>query len=185
MIIGFTGTQDGMTPLQYARVWHDLDEVGGPTLIGHHGDCIGADTQFHRIVRLCGGLISRHPPDDPKKRAFLDYDWDYLPLPYLERNHGIVVASEALIATPATDVEVPTLRHLGDDPLRPQDPPTQDPGRQPRRLDEHRMEHTVVKSIYVTTIVITALLAVSVIITALLAIWGNDDRWANTAICSA
>jgi hypothetical protein len=109
MIIGFTGTQRGMTQLQLARVHHDVAEVallGDATLVGHHGDCIGADSDFHRIVRMCGGLIHRHPPNVSTKRAFLDFDWDCIELPYLERNRAIVKRCEGLIATPGEPDEV-------------------------------------------------------------------------------
>lgn len=111
MIIGFSGTQRGMTTLQLARVHHDVAEVTEEgrlrkVVIGHHGDCIGADSDFHRIVRLCSGLIYRHPPVLNTKRAFLDYDWDSIELPYLDRNHAIVDACEAFIATPGEPDEV-------------------------------------------------------------------------------
>lgn len=94
--VGFTGTRHGMTAAQKATVWELLryDEV---TEV-HHGDCVGADGDFHDI---CHGKwpVIIHPPLDPKLRAWCD--GDRLPEKhYLERNRDIVAACDWLIATP-------------------------------------------------------------------------------------
>jgi hypothetical protein len=98
--IGFTGTRRGMTDHQYEGV-HRLLSKGG---IGfaNHGDCLGADAQFHHICYELGIPVVIHPPADPKQRAFCEgavvvED----PLPYLERDRVIVMRSALLIATPA------------------------------------------------------------------------------------
>ncbi len=109
-MIGFTGTQKGMTPEQYRYVWQFLNGLDPDVERWyHHGDCIGADHDFHRLVRrlphyLAG--VHLHPPVIDTKRAFCDYDAIENPLPYIERNHNIVDASKLLIATPGEAHEV-------------------------------------------------------------------------------
>lgn len=48
MVIGFIGTSKGMTPYQKQRVSELLRELT-PALV-RHGDCVGADTEFHQIA---------------------------------------------------------------------------------------------------------------------------------------
>lgn len=41
----------------------------------HHGDCMGADKQFHELAKELGAtVIVVHPPEDDKKRAFCKGD---------------------------------------------------------------------------------------------------------------
>jgi hypothetical protein len=94
--VGFTGTQRGMTPNQLSVVRFYLD----PYEWVHHGDCIGADAQFHQAARRKGHPVDRHPPDNPSKRAFCDFDRDNREKPYLDRNHDIVDASSFMIVAP-------------------------------------------------------------------------------------
>lgn len=107
-IIGFTGTQDGISVPQ----WHLLE-----TLISciefsefHHGDCKGADEQSHNMLWRVGfNNIVIHPPDNPAKRVFIKNvcpSENYLHMPekpYLERNKDIVDVSDLLIACPSGD----------------------------------------------------------------------------------
>lgn len=99
--VGFTGTQRGMTPNQLSVVRFHLD----PYEWVHHGDCIGADAQLHQAARRKGHSIHRHPPDNPSKRAFCDFDRDSPERPYLDRNHDIVDASSVLIGAPGEMTE--------------------------------------------------------------------------------
>lgn len=118
MSVGFTGTRYGMTDEQRAAVkallsMRETVDTGCGCCSGgdyfYHGDCIGADSEFHDIVAELG-LVERiriHPPDTPSKRAFkLDpSDWVVSePKPYLERNRDIVdhgkYGGYVLIATP-------------------------------------------------------------------------------------
>lgn len=96
--IGFTGTQRGMTANQLSVVRFHLDRLDGQW--AHHGDCIGADAEFHALARRKFYLVHRHPPDNLSKRAFCDFDKDAKEKPYLKRNHDIVDASGILIAAP-------------------------------------------------------------------------------------
>ena len=99
MIIGFTGTQNGMTPEQIGTVnyllgKHKPEEV-------HHGDCKGADADFHNISRTHKIDVVLHPPIKDVKRAFCSDYFEAAPKKdYLDRNRDIVDACELLIATP-------------------------------------------------------------------------------------
>ena len=69
--IGFTGTRKGMTDIQEAAIVECIQEMLGERglekLEAHHGDALGADTQFHSICRGLGiavvmlgvGLVNR------------------------------------------------------------------------------------------------------------------------------
>lgn len=105
MILGFTGTQNGMTRAQKATFW-DLITSLCPSEF-HHGDCIGADEQAHNIVRDTSipTYIVSHPPENPTKRADCTADHSYPPLDYLARDRAIVAISDALVATPSSFTE--------------------------------------------------------------------------------
>ena len=88
MIIGFTGTQKGLTATQYDAL-HDLLQRllrRGDISEVHHGDCIGADEEFHMIcssIQLQDRLRGKptfhiiiHPPDKNDKRAFCYPQYD-------------------------------------------------------------------------------------------------------------
>lgn len=97
--VGFTGTREGMTTDQIITV----DGILSDDLIirwAHHGDCVGADADFHRIAKLQGLFTKGHPPTDPKLRAYCDFDEIADPRPYLLRNGDIVTETDFLIATP-------------------------------------------------------------------------------------
>ena len=48
MKIGFTGTQNGMSEKQKKVLFNLIESF--PYAEYHHGDCIGADANFHTIV---------------------------------------------------------------------------------------------------------------------------------------
>ncbi len=106
MKVGFTGTQFGMTERQKLRVIGALKALSAPSPIDefHHGDCTGADVQFHQIVNDYERTYI-HPPEDSKKRAWCSSSHILKVKPYIERNHDIVDAVNVLIATPRTDYE--------------------------------------------------------------------------------
>lgn len=116
MSVGFTGTREGMTDLQKAAVKALLTMLravsqgcdSGPDWF-HHGDCIGADSDFHDICVEMGfeDDIRIHPPENSKHRAYKFNAFDFRRVrdekPYLERNRDIVEASRyggVLIACP-------------------------------------------------------------------------------------
>jgi hypothetical protein len=72
----------------------DFDEV-------HHGDCVGADHDMHRIAEANGQRIVVHPPSDNRLRAWCKGEIILSPRPYLDRNRDIVGACTTLLATPA------------------------------------------------------------------------------------
>jgi hypothetical protein len=95
--IGFTGTRQGMTPMQrevVRRVLLHATEV-------HHGDCVGADAEVHELA-LAGGLdVVIHPPNDAKLQAHCDGALMVLPpKSYLARDRDIVDETDLLVATP-------------------------------------------------------------------------------------
>lgn len=107
MKVGFTGTQEGMTKQQRNSLLWLLDDVlEKPYTEAHHGDCIGADAEFHEIMcDLTNAKIHIHPPSNKSKRAFKrlfrnEGDVMHPEKPYLQRNHDIVDAVDVMIATP-------------------------------------------------------------------------------------
>lgn len=98
MRVGFSGTQDGMTDAQIEKVrellWESEFKVAG------HGDCIGADADFHDLSRERGLWIVGYPPFNYKKRAFCDFDEEKRPNEYLIRNRHIVDDAGSMLFTP-------------------------------------------------------------------------------------
>jgi hypothetical protein len=100
MIIGFSGTRNGMTDRQKLKFVGKLNLLC-PTEF-RHGDCVGADAEAHDLVRehfpKCKIII--HPPYLERLRAFKEGDFILNAKDYLVRNRDIVYASECLVATP-------------------------------------------------------------------------------------
>lgn len=111
IVVGFTGTRAGMTPLQRAFVaGFLLDHVAE----AHHGDCEGADEQFHALCRRAGVPVVLHPPTAGDRRAWCDGAVrTEKALPFLDRNKEIVKASTVLIAAPKEGREPPPGRGQG------------------------------------------------------------------------
>ena len=87
MIVGFTGSRVGMTGPQSAIVLKLLAKAAE----AHHGDCVGADEQFHELCRIAGVPVVIHPPDDDKLRAFCEGAIRVeAPRPYLVRNASLL-----------------------------------------------------------------------------------------------
>lgn len=109
-IYGFTGTQHGMAPRQLKAVrqlLYHMEKI-------HLGDCIGADAQTYHEAKRLGVFTIGHPPEDGSRRAFCDYDVEFPPKPYLERNKNIVIAGvNGLIAAPKDFVEPTNKRGQG------------------------------------------------------------------------
>lgn len=105
MKVGFTGTQHGMTEDQVRAIIKVLIQLGMDEF--HHGDCVGADEMAHHVAeKLCVPIVI-HPPSNQAKRAFCKqahgnpFPVTVLPeKPYLDRNHNIVDATDALVAAP-------------------------------------------------------------------------------------
>lgn len=114
--IGFTGTRSGMTKSQ-KEVVNDLlaffakgetypELNNNPRILNAiHGDCIGADFDFHNIAILHGYRIIIYPCNIPKMRSYVKADEEHLPSAPLIRNHTIVNMSNLLIACPKSHKE--------------------------------------------------------------------------------
>lgn len=87
--VGFTGTRDGMTERQKEEVFGWL--ATKVVKRAHHGDCVGADAQFHAACIEEEIPVEIHPPDDDRLRAFCEgAELVNNPLPFLERNKAII-----------------------------------------------------------------------------------------------
>lgn len=102
--LGFTGTRHGMTREQLHNVRSlvvSLQNANKPTRIAaHHGDCVGADAQFHAICRDLGCWMVGHPPTDQKLRAWCQFDELHPMQSYTRRNRAIVTSSVYMIGAP-------------------------------------------------------------------------------------
>jgi len=120
MILGFTGTRKGMTEAQMRTFRKDpISTMMVNAYEFHHGDCIGADMQFHmealkeetksqRLgIRFSLVRVLIHPPEEPGRRAWCKtlYGKILPPKPYIDRNRDIVDACDALIACPGSILE--------------------------------------------------------------------------------
>ena len=124
--IGFTGTRHGMTETQFEVVQCLVQSAHirhGTYIRGVHGDCLGADIQFHEICAFVGIPIILRPCIIDKWRAFLGTDeavrlpeeFDgrpriskiHVPDDPFCRNRRIVADSHVMIAAPITPSEQP------------------------------------------------------------------------------
>lgn len=104
VVVGMSGSRYGITTdakkkLDKLLTKYDITEA-------HHGDCIGADAQFHNECELRNIYTVVHPPDNTTLRAYCKGDKILKPKPYLVRNQDIVNASDFIFAFPSTKVEV-------------------------------------------------------------------------------
>lgn len=129
MLIGFTGTQSGMTLWQKEQLLIRLRDLGCTEFV--HGDCIGADEEANTIAYALGiQFFTIHPPLHDYKRAYCfnkkkmyppTMQWVTLPTlksmgnellvtdikvkwmepyPYLTRNKHIVDSVSLILACP-------------------------------------------------------------------------------------
>jgi len=100
LIIGFTGTREGMTVAQKVAVEEVIRDLA-PSQV-RHGDCVGADADFHQIALDYGAEVVIHPPKDDKLRAFCGGKGVTVlpPKGYLARDRDIVNSSCLLVVTP-------------------------------------------------------------------------------------
>ena len=104
MKIGFTGSRGGLSPDQTYKIVEVLSNCN-PSEV-HHGDCVGADEQFHNICRDLNIPIIIHPPTNESKRAFCEGgSLQKAKFSYLKRNQNIVDCCDLLIACPETATE--------------------------------------------------------------------------------
>lgn len=105
MVVGFTGTQAGMTwqqkheVQQRIHIWkhHDRRDVRAI-----HGDCVGADADFDEICAKEGVPRECRPSNIKEKRANTGAREIAPPWPPLDRNKFIVFDATCMIACPKT-----------------------------------------------------------------------------------
>ncbi len=103
MIVGFTGTRQGMSEGQKEYLAHELCRLGATEL--HHGCCLGADKEAHDIARRLGIKTEGHPPKSMSQMAECDVDFMHPAKAYLERNRDIVNACAILFVAPRKNAE--------------------------------------------------------------------------------
>ena len=105
MLIGFTGSREGMTDLQKQKFETFLKDNLSSIKGFIHGDCAGADTQAHVIAKELGIFIKIFPPDNATLRAFNKAEFMAPESPYLTRNRHIVNNCTMLVAIPKEKTE--------------------------------------------------------------------------------
>lgn len=97
MQVGFTGRRQGMPGTQINAFERLLKKL--PVTEVHHGDCVGADAEFHEFaIRLSLDVVI-HPPADARHRArSKGASRTCAPLEYLVRNKKIVLSTSVLVA---------------------------------------------------------------------------------------
>lgn len=108
--VGFTGTQDGMTDYQKAKLSGTLLMLRDryETVEFYHGDCIGADAEAHDIAALLLGVENIYilPSNVKGKRAYCKSPHIMPEDNPLDRNETIVHVTDVLIACPKEPREV-------------------------------------------------------------------------------
>lgn len=104
--LGFTGPRREMNPAQHDSLRTLLQTLPG-IQEAHHGDCVGADTQFHHLCLEQNIPIHLHPPTDASHRSFCQgATFVAEEQGYLKRNRALVKAADILVAVLRTDHEV-------------------------------------------------------------------------------
>lgn len=109
--IGFTGTRAGMSPEQFHGVRRVIvEQSDGGAFYAHHGDCVGADAEFHDICStFCGrALVTVHPGPVGDLSAGCQGVERRQPAPHMARNRAIVSASDIVIAAPLESAPQPS-----------------------------------------------------------------------------
>lgn len=110
MKLGMSGSRNGITNKGfisfYKYVKNNIKQISEI----HHGDCIGADKEFHDIINSIKDKynikIIIHPPTNNTLRAYCKGDIQRDKKPYITRNHCIVDETDELIAFPPTQNEI-------------------------------------------------------------------------------
>lgn len=106
MRIGFTGTRFGMTQPQRASVKGILELYKTPDIETHHGNCVGADDEFHDLAGRVNAIRVIHPPSDTKLEANNPFFNEIRERKtHFARNRDIVDETDFLVAAPYHDSE--------------------------------------------------------------------------------
>lgn len=103
MKLGMTGSRNGIS--EKAQETLKTFIKNSNIIEVHHGDCIGADRQFHDIATEYKIKTVIQPPKISSMRAFCRGDIILQVKDYLERNRNIVDNTEILIAFPRCNKE--------------------------------------------------------------------------------
>ena len=103
--IGMTGTREGMTEEQKVSFHEILKNLREDHEEFHHGDCIGADAEGHKIAKKLGYHCVIHPPLVEDVRAFCEGHESWKEKSYFARNRDIVECADIMLATPVTNFE--------------------------------------------------------------------------------
>ncbi len=112
MIVGFTGSSEGMTEEQAKALWAWLGllkqelKTDDEEMEFHHGDCVGADADADDLARIRKYKTVAHPPINEYKRAFKKSDVILEAKEYMARNRDIAKVCDVLIATPKEAEEI-------------------------------------------------------------------------------
>ena len=109
LIIGFTGSRNGMSPMQKAAVRGALAKFIaklGPGAVGLHGDCVGADAGFDSLCVELGIDRMCRPSSLAYARAYTGAREIGMPKHPLIRNREIVNDSVVIIGAPHSYKEV-------------------------------------------------------------------------------
>lgn len=113
MIIGFTGTRQGMTDLQKDTLHLLLKRRYQPGDEFHHGNCMGADEEAALIAKEIGYKTIAHPSNLVSWTSSYISDLTLDPKPPLERNRDIVDVCDELYAAPKLDAKPKVLAGQG------------------------------------------------------------------------
>lgn len=106
MIVGITGTRNGMTDAQrkeVRQVLHDLAyhaSEDGIVPHFHHGDCVGVDVEAAAIAEEFGYVVIGHPPAKNDLRGFYKSHIIKPSKGYFERNRDIVDSVDVMLVVP-------------------------------------------------------------------------------------
>jgi hypothetical protein len=103
--VSFTGTRYGCTPHQLKELKSWLHYNKASISLAAHGSCMGADVEFHNLVReICGNAVflAVYPSTASTRRAVEGADFVDHPAPPLVRNKRIVIAGDFLLVAPRT-----------------------------------------------------------------------------------
>ena len=101
--IGMTGTREGASQEALNSFYRYLMTIVVEE--AHHGDCVGADQQFHQLVTQRGIKTIVHPPIKGVYRAHCQGTEIRECKDYLDRNRDIVDECDILVAFPKSKVE--------------------------------------------------------------------------------
>lgn len=109
MIIGFTGTREGMSFAQSESLLRVLRELS-PTEV-HHGCCVGADAEVHLLAYLEWPTHGHPGPFGPLRMPLDEtiahgFHVLHAPKDYGARNQDIVDVCDVLVAAPMEMMEV-------------------------------------------------------------------------------